>query len=717
MDLLQLIQSAKSPAEVELLLQAMGQTSSAKAPIKSGASTDPGIAAANQVMTTPAMLPKSVNDAKILLAAMGQTSNSPTAVDVSKAKTAAEVAALLQAMGQPASTATVKSGASPDPAVRAANNAMLTPAMLPASSEAARLLLNSMGQTGKFAAPPVAPTAAPQQSAPAPVSAEERTLMDASYADSNAQIKKLTEAQATKQRQQDAVNMPATGKANTTGGVDRVNAFTDMHGVTATTDPVTGRVTLTNIGADGAPTAQSQKQVYGFNPMNATTSSNVNSLATQLQQAKSVDEAQGISSSLRTALAEEKARLKDEAIKQAEASLGVPRIKGALASAEAMDQRKPGYVPGVGDSPATLKLRQQLEQTQEKVNATADQWLVRNISYARLTAAERNAEEDIKRIVVKGAEFDRKRQIEEDRKATKAALDEEKAVVAYDGLSPSQKQVLIRLNPALGEAGKEKEAISYVTRQAKSDKDFVQIMEADPTEYKDLAFSGNKHAAALLATDEAARTGQSAAEVEDQIKRLSTMPVSPQMAQDYFLQRSQSAIGDKEAQRKKDAARWNDLLDAKSPESVKEKRMLEAEIRRHAYKKAQTAAFMGNTLSWAADDSPMRVAAQKALQVTGKADLDTTLRILVEGQDAPTTLALLRKAKDEIAKSAGKRQQSLLGGVDTIQALAAVDRAIADNKTFIDVLRQTMAGSAQPSPLLATPAGAGAAILSNLIKF
>jgi hypothetical protein len=695
-DLLSLIQSAKTPAEVELLLRAMGQSTTPTAkPVVSGA-TNPLTVAAGQAMLQPAMAPASVEAAQRLLASMGQTTSAAKPAPV------------------PSTPAAAPAATQYDPLTKAIGEALLSKAMSPVSAEAARKLLNSMGQTGKFAEGP-----APTASAPtaAPVSSSKRATMDAAYADGNEQIKKLTEAQAAKKRQDVAVAMPATGKANTTGGADRVNAFTDIHGVTATTDPVTGRVTLTNIAANGQPTEQSQKQVYGFNPMSATTSSNVNSLATQLQQAKSVEEAQGISSSLRTALAEEKARLTSEAIKQAETSLGVHKIKAALASSEAMDQSKPGFVPGVGDSPGTLKLRQQLQQTQQQVEATANQWLARNISYARLGAAERNAKEDIKRIVVKGAEFERKRTLKEEADAAKEAINQEKAAVAYDGLSPAQKQVLVRLNPTLAEAGKEKEAIAYVTRQAKSDKDFVQIMEADPTEYKDLAFSGNKHAAALLATDEAARTGQSAAEVEDQIKRLSTMPVSPQMAQDYFLQKSSSAIGDKEALRKKDAARWNDLLSAKSPEEKKELSFLQAEIRRHAYKKAQTTAFMSNTLSWVPEGSPLRVAAQKALQVTGKADLDSTLRVLVEGQDAPTTLALLRQAKDEIAASAGKRQKSLLGGVDTLQALAAVDRAISDNQSFIDVIRQSVAGYKAPTPMLATPAGIGATAISQFLKF
>ena len=695
-DLLSLIQSARSPAEVELLLRAMGQsTMPAKLPVTSGA-TDPVAVAAGQAMMQNAMAPNSVEAAQRLLASMGQTTP------------AAKVA---PAPSKPAATPAANVY---DPLTVAVGEALMSKAMAPGSTEAARVLLNSMGQTGKFAE-------APASSAPANVTSEERVVIDAAYADGEEQIRKLTQAQAstdaTKARQKRAVDMPATGVANTTGGADRVNAFTDMHGVTATTDPVTGRVTLTNIGADGQPTPQSQKQVYGFNPMAATTSSNVTALSTQLQQAKNVDEAQGIASALRVSLAEEKTRLKSEAIKQAETSLGMHRIKAALASSEAADQSRPGYIPGVGDSPGTLKLRQQLQQTQGQVEATADRWLIGNISYARLTAAERNAEEDIKRIVVKGAEFERKQLVKEEDAARRDAVNQEKAAIAYEGLSPAQKQLLIRLNPALGEVGKEREAVAYITQQAKSDKDFVQIMEADPAEYKDLAFSGNKHAAALLATDESARTGQPTSEVEEQIKRLSAMPVSPQMAQDYFLQRSSSAIGNKEEQRKKDAARWNDLLSAKSPEERKELAFLQAEIRRHAYKKAQTVSFMSNTLGWAADNSPLRVAAQKALQVTGKADLDSTLRILVEGQDAATTLALLKQAKEEIAASAGKRQKSLLGGVDTMQALAAVDRAISDNQSFLDVIRQSVTNYSAPTPMLATPAGIGATAISQFLKF
>lgn len=488
--------------------------------------------------------------------------------------------------------------------------------------------------------------------------------------------------------------VPMDGTANTEGGVERVNAYTNMHGVKAIRDPKTGAVTLTNIGEDGTPTPQSQKQVYGFNPGNSTASTSLNALMEDLRKAPDAETARGIANSMNVALAEETTLMKNEAIKQAERELGVALLKNQLATAEGIDQAKPGYIPGIGDSPGTLAIRRRLAEVQGQVTTKANEWLSRNISYNRLLATKTNAEAEIKRVVDKALAQEQKIELAKVRADEKAEAADEKARVAYSSLSPVQKQVLVRINPSLAKPDMEKEAIAFVERQAKIDKDFIAIMDADPTEFKNLAFTGNKHAAQLLAEEESAKTGQPAAEIESQIKQLSTMQVTPQMAQEWITSRSNSALGDKGQFRKEQMASWNDAMQAKSPEQKAAYQSMQAQIRMHAYKKQQSQAFLGNVLSWTRPDSPLRAAGQKALQTTGKADLSSALRILVDGQEPTATIALLQAAKQEIAAIAEARKGSVFGGVDSITAMREVDDVLSNNEGFVSTLRNILATGA-----------------------
>lgn len=636
-----------------------------------------------------------------------------------QASSPAEVQLLLQAMGQKGSpNAAPVQRPAVDPMAAASANALLSPAIMPQSVDAMRALLNSMGQTGAMAAPggAASPKQYPQQSSqPAtPVTAEEI----APLIDKITGVASTTPAEpmAGSKTTANGKPLPIGMQANTKYGVERVNENTGMHGVTATRD-ANGRVTLTNMDASGKPTEQSQKQVYGFNPANSSTSSAVTSLMDQLTKTTDVDTARGLASTLRVAFAEESTKMQQEAIKQAEHELGVTSIRNDLRSAEAMDQAKPGFMPGIGDSKATLLLRQRLADAQKQVDGRAKEWLDRNISFNRLKAMSVNAEGEVKRIVDKGLEFQRKKDLITTKAEEKDAAKKEAAKIAYDGLSPTQKQVLIRLNPTLAKEGNEEEAVAYVNRQAKIDKDFTELLQADPTEYKNLAFGGNKHAAQLLAEEEASRTGQPPADVEKAIKELTTMPVSPAMVQDWITSTSGRAVGDKGDFRKAKQADWNDALSGKTPEQKAKLSSMQAEIRISAYRKKQTDDFMGNVMNWAGPSSPLRVAAQKSLATSGKADLDSTLGVLIQGQDAPTVVATLKSVKDEVSAAAASRQKSIFGGIDTLKALGAIDNAISSNEGILGVLRNAINQQTGSTVMQAVPGGAAAQWGLNTFKF
>lgn len=641
---------------------------------------------------------------------------------IQSARNPEEIKLLLAAMGQ-SSAPTAQATARPavDPMATASAEALMSPAIAPQDVEAMRALLASMGQTGAMAKPATPQASYSNEGRNSPKPSPQQNSATGS-AGSVEEITPLIDQIMGKAPAAPAEPMSTGVNANTKHGAARVNEFSSMHGVTATTDPKTGRVTLTNIGADGAPTQQSQKQVYGFNPLTSSTSSSVNSLLEDLNKAQDVDTAQGIAASLRTSLAEERTAIKNEAIKAAEREHNVAEIKANLRAAESLDQSRSGWMPGIGDSSNTLAMRKKLAEVQGNVEASANRYLAGNIGYARLTAAEANAKESIDRIVTKGAAQERKVALIQERADATDAAKKEKAKADYDGLTPTQKQLIIRINPSLGGEGKEQETIAFVNRQAKTDKDFVGIVQADPTEYKALAFSGNKYAAQLLASEEAARTGQKPEDIEKQIKELAIGTPSTAAVQDYILRKSGQVIGDKSKWRTEETARWNTLLAAKTPEEKVARDAYAAEVKIEAYKKAQSAAFVGNVLNWAGPSSPLRVAGQKALSTTGKADLRSALAIMTEGQDAPTAIATLKGAKEEIMASVATRKNSVFGGIDTLAALKEVDDAVTNSEGIRGMLRDLIIseeGRVRSGAALAIGGAPGIAASSiyNLMNF
>lgn len=618
-----------------------------------------------------------------------------------------EVDLLLQSMGQApaAAQAPVQGAQNVDPLVARQGQMMMTPAMAPSSVEAAMALLASMGQTGTMQAPRPAGTEKKSQPAATDVSRtlEADTFMDGAPAPATA----ASDAVLSRKAQQEAAfSRPMTGQADTAGGAARVNAFTEMHGVTATTD-AKGRVTLTNIGSDGVPTEQSQKKVYGFNPLDKTTSTSVNTLAEQLRNAPDSATANGIASALRTALSEESARMNGEAIKTAETELGVPRMLNELRAAEQIDQSRPGYVPGMGDSPNTVRVRNQLQELQAKVPGHAEQWLSRNLSYAQLKAAEKNAAADMTRIVEKGAAQERAKELKKVAAEGKEAAKADKIAIEYSGLSAQQRALAIKLNPFLAggdgadPAKTQAAMVEYIDRQAKQDPAFVKLMTADPIEYKTLAFGGNKHAASLLAVEEAQRTGQDPNMVADSIKKVSTMPVTNQMAEAWIMQQSKKALGgNADAERKRLRAEYNSMLDAKTPEAKAALASMQSDIRMSAYKREQTDQFLSNTISWAPAGSALAEAAHASLKTTGKSDLASALRTLTTGKDTASAVAALQEAKALIQSQTSQKQKSLLGGVDALAAMQMVDAELASNPSLQDSLKRALGVNMLTAPMV-----------------
>jgi hypothetical protein len=87
------------------------------------------------------------------------------------------------------------------------------------------------------------------------------------------------------------------------------------------------------------------------------------------------------------------------------------------------------------------------------------------------------------------------------------------------------------------------------------------------------------------------------------------------------------------------------------------------------------------------------------MTVTSKADLSSSLRALTEGKSTQEAVAALAEAKAQIQAIARNKQNSVLGGVDAMQALAAIDQELRHNPTITASLQQVLGMNALTAPL------------------
>lgn len=514
------------------------------------------------------------------------------------------------------------------------------------------------------------------------VTPEERVFIDQGYQQIQDTIQNLLATSPTFRKQANmpneddlSENAPMTGQANTLGGVARVNRHTATHGVTASRDAKTSQVTLTNIGSDGRPTPQSQRQVYGFNPLDATTSSSVNDLLGQLKKTSNADEARGIAATLRTSLATESARLEAAADTFAENKLGIPRMKQMLQAAEVLDSQRPGYMPGIGDSENTQAIRKQLYAAQTAARGEAQNWLKSNLSAAQLRAAAENASAEITRIEKLSAVEANRAATSAQRREDRAFLAEQKAAEQYDSLAPSQKLIMARMNPELAaKPNNHQEMVNYFERQLKTDPDFKTVIVADPADLPMLAISGNKLARQLVVQEESSLTGRPADEIDREIKEAQTFGKKPE-AVDAWIENAISAVKTNKVQARKDKRAEYELFSMDKTAAGKAKfAEIQADIAMEGYRRARTNRFLSNVPSWGLGDPDLDAAIKVSVGTTGKADIAGVTAAFVGNKTGPEALAAYALMKEKINRAAAKQSQSVFGGVNSLAAIAMVDQ-------------------------------------------
>lgn len=513
-----------------------------------------------------------------------------------------------------------------------------------------------------------------------PTTAQEQADTASAYALGESLIAQMLAAtpgnatKATKLPDDGMLDIPRTGVADTRGGVNRVNQNTAQHGVTAMRNPLTGQVTLTNIDpTTGKPTPQSQRQVYGFNPLDRTTSSSVSALVDSIKSAKNADEARGIATTLSSSIATEKANLLQASLQQAEAELNVPQLKATLAQAELLDKKQPGWTPGMGDSQNTAHLRQTLYAAQDQARQRADDSLKRNLSYNQLSAAASNAEMILN---AKAKEFDAAA-AREGRKETwieqRQWESEAKAMEMYSALSETQRTTVAKLLPPEIAADKDPAAVArYFDRQFKTDPKFRELVSADPYEVPGMAIAGNSLARSVITAEESKATGQDSSVIELRI-RDAQQKASSKEAVAAWARAKTAGMPNALEESKKLVSQYNAMQLSSAKEEKALARRMQAEIAMNVFKQQRQDEFVSNLGSWKVADPEFQQAVQKAAKITGKTDMEAVLASYVEEKKGPEYLAAHSRFKQLAKQAASVYTDSPFGPIAIDQLYAAID--------------------------------------------
>lgn len=467
---------------------------------------------------------------------------------------------------------------------------------------------------------------------------------------------------------------------DTRGGVERVNANSATYGVTASRDPVTGQVTLTNIQADGTPTPQSQPGYVpgsGFNPMDKETGNNIDSLLDQISKASDSATAEGIARSLRTALAEESTRLQNEAYNFVRKEIGIEALEQQLAESESKDRAAAIATGNPAPSQETVGLRSKIETLSRTIPTKVNEYLGRNIRYSRLKAASESADSLVKLKVEKLAQQEKEQAIKRFTYEEKEKQEQEQAKISYENIPEQQRELIKRINPNLRGEGKEREFMRYVSQQIKSNKAFEEFVIAPKAQHLNLALNGNPLALRTIAEDEAAATGRSTEEVEAEIVSLSQSKPSEGMVDAWINQRLAALPeADRVKERQALKSQYNQMLMAPTKEDKAKLAEVQRQILVSNYKVTKTRRLLSDVSAWNSPDPEIQAAVEAARNTTGSASVDKVLTAYLGDAEGPEAFERIANFKRALLNATQKEKKSILGGVDEAALLNAINNTI-----------------------------------------
>lgn len=603
---------------------------------------------------------------------------------IQSASSPADIELLLKAMGQSSMPTAQPIYAPRNPQDQAVAEFFAQDLRNIQSEEAARVLLNSMGQTGVYSERiPMSPQTSAGIPQPAASAEEAPTIQGAS---------------AQEKSQPNQAGWEAFLNAKT--GEDRVNALTNEHGVRAVRDPATGRVTLTNLDESGKPTEQSQKQIYGWNPKDApgkgetntfaptdpVARNNIDQIMDQIAKAEDSATAEGLIRGLNSAVAEEKVRLEQQAFKFAEEELGIPQLRDAVEALKRRDASQ-GMVNGIPYvSKEYLDATNQLSQRQAAANQRANEWLTRNISWNRLGATEASAKVLLERKVTKLGAAEAKETEKQQRYGA-----------VFESIPESQRELIYRVNPAIKD--KPEETVKFIER-AKNDKEFMAFVNSAAHERIGLALSGNNYALRYVVEEEAAKTGKPIQQVERELLDFTKMEPNDRMLKE-FIEANAGSLSNAEERKSTVNQQLAAIAQSKIATTEKGKELYSAikpQIIARAIATTKTDRYIRDVSSWGLQDPELQAAITKARETTGEASLDKVVVAFLEGKEGPAELQGIQALRAKLKELIRKESKSLFGSPDEAILYNVINNAVMDKGSLANWIRQKAGISTYTAP-------------------
>lgn len=472
---------------------------------------------------------------------------------------------------------------------------------------------------------------------------------------------------------------PPSGVVNTTGGVDRVNARTKEHGVTAIERD--GKTYMTNINADGSVNrGTGSPNSVGGNGMGSmqspvapgsqsipNISADISASIDKLKKTTDFAEARGLIGNLVTSLASSKALMEQDAIKLAAVKFGLPQLEAELQKSIQADMADPKWYPGIGDSPITAKLRAEIGQANINSRQYAGTYLSSNTSYASLGAYEKMANMEYDRIKTSTERTDRLSDASAEtlarNKLNRIAMAEEE----ISALPAAALQRMMILNPALGVKDADGKLDPIAIAKTMKDGNTREAVMADPNTLVVLAMERNPAAQALVTRMESGLMKESevGAKLQDLVKMANSQEFLKTYAEFKFP-------GKKREQEAYVNARSTAKLstDKAGKEEARRQMLMEAlEVERSR----QTGYALANITTVLPADGIYAKAIADARKVTGNTSLENVaLALMKDSTSAQDAYIKKMMLSQDIQAALRKRPPSVFGAPDGNQMQAAL---------------------------------------------
>lgn len=474
---------------------------------------------------------------------------------------------------------------------------------------------------------------------------------------------------------------PPTGVVNTNGGVDRVNARTSEHGVTAVIG-ADGKITMTNINPDGSVNkgTGSPNSVLGDGKgtrpavVAPNTPLAINAALVRLQTA-TPDEARGLMADITASIAQAQATLEGEALKFGANKFGIPALEQQLVQTQAADRQSIGWYPGIGDSPITQKVRAQLEQANVAARQAAGEYMKTNVNFAALNAAKENATavfKRIERIDIANVETNsRLAAVSAQKKMDKAEMDAEVAA----NLSPVALSRIAILHPV--SKGNATEAGDWYQQKFKSSKGSIEkVLNASGAELVTYAMERDPYALSIITAEETKNDPtQTEEKINTRLARIRQLADSPDFAKKAAIFQSAGLTGDAKKAAEQQFTQAITLGKTSLSGDKKEAARQRYEIALEMERAAQTTAVVSDMRNIFSQDGPLGAAIAESIKITNGAALPDVLTAFVGSANKEEQMARITMFTNFTDQAVRKQGASIFGVPDVNKIKAEIINA------------------------------------------